>query len=133
MERSAVLQRKRNSGGGKIYLTEYVAKALKLKYRKVLHTKETKDLRFCSWLSNSEKIIKRNKIKDMTQLELVCRCTKDTDKRLREGFSCHNAFYQPHHPAEVRAGKCGSPRGPLRRTLKVVLPWRRSRRRLWQH
>lgn len=66
MERSAVLQRKRNSGGGKIYLTEYVAKALKLKYRKVLHTKETKDLRFCSWLSNSEKIIKRNKIKDMT-------------------------------------------------------------------
>lgn len=48
----------------KINLTEYETKALKLKYRKnVLYTKETKDLRFCSWLSNSEKKKKENKSK----------------------------------------------------------------------
>lgn len=57
----------------------------------------------------------------MTSLEPVCWCIKDTDKRLREGFSCHNAFYQAHHLAEVRAGKRGSPRGPLRRTVKSSL------------
>lgn len=52
----------------------------------------------------------------------VCWCTKDTDKRLREGFSCHNAFYQSHHLADVRAGKCVSPGGLLRRTAKRNLP-----------
>lgn len=46
---------KRAIGGTKIYLTEYETKALKLKYRRVLHTKETMDLRFCAWVSNSEK------------------------------------------------------------------------------
>lgn len=78
---------------------------LKLKDRKLLNIKETKDLKFCSWIV----ILGEKKSKKWQLLEIVCWCTKDTDKRPRDGFSCHNAFYQSHHPAEVRAGKCSSP------------------------
>lgn len=61
MEKPADLQEKKEQQEGQKYTSEYETKALKLKYRRVLHTKETMDLRFCAWVSNSEK--ERNKKK----------------------------------------------------------------------